>query len=130
MFLSRRISCSIIHDLVAFSRTLEHECRESGSLLKDLQPRFTLVGSVAEGTRVGLGNEIDLMIDFQGLEDSEDGAAPFEVHDDDPRHLFAIPGVLPSWMEEFIGEHEEFQLEKLNFQLLEGLDAAIQEIYK
>ena len=35
-------------------------------LLQALNPKLTLVGSVAEGTRLIIGNEMDLLMEFPG----------------------------------------------------------------
>ena len=48
---------------------------------------FNVVGSVAEGTRIGLGNEVDLTLTFAKW---KTGAAPFAVHDDDAFHLYKV----------------------------------------
>ena len=46
-----------------------------------------MVGSVAEGTRIGLGNELDLTLTFAAW--TED-AIPFAVRDDDAFHLYKV----------------------------------------
>ena len=56
----------MIHDLVSFVKGLEYHLRKSSDLMKLLQPKFTLVGSIPEGTRIGIGNELDITIDFEG----------------------------------------------------------------
>ena len=54
---------------------------------KHLKPKFTLVGSIAEGTRFGYANELDLglrfeaLTSFEGEGDSAQNIA-FEVHGD------------------------------------------------
>ena len=89
------------------------------------------MGSVAEGTRVGLGNEIDLMVDFLGLRDDvEDQRPPFFVRKDDPFHLYVNPERdLPVWMNDYISENGELLLDKFSFDLMEGLQNTIEQIY-
>ena len=52
-------------------------------LWKSLRPEFILIGSVAEGTRIGKASEIDIAVQFKALNDR-----PFHV-EDDPYHLIA-----------------------------------------
>ena len=53
----------------------------------NLCPEFNVVGSAAEGTRIGLGNEVDLTLTFAKW---KTGAAPFAVRDDDAFHLYKV----------------------------------------
>ena len=46
-----------------------------------------MVGSVAEGTRIGLGNELDLTLTFAAWKGD---AIPFAVRDDDAFHLYKV----------------------------------------
>ena len=57
---SMRKNCQMIHDLVRLAKHLEFQIARASSTMALLRPRFVLVGSVAEGTRIGLGNELDL----------------------------------------------------------------------
>ena len=47
-------------------------------LMRRLKPSFTLVGSVPENTRIGIANELDITIDFQGW----NGEVPFKTTKD------------------------------------------------
>ena len=49
--------------LASFVQLLEKGLQKSE--LKDLSPIFELVGSMAEGTRIGLTNELDLAVKFK-----------------------------------------------------------------
>ena len=49
---------------------------ERDSFAAHLKPRLVPVGSVPEGTQVGLGNELDLMMKFDVWENEE---APFTL---------------------------------------------------
>lgn len=52
-----------MQDLLIFAKTLGKELRKYNSFMKRLAPMFILVRSVAEGTRVSIGNELDLTVD-------------------------------------------------------------------
>ncbi len=84
-----------------------------------------MVGSVAEGTRVGLGNELDLMVDFQGWNEE----VPFKIRKDDAFHLYATPNS-PSWMARFITDRGELMLDAFSLELLRGVDLAVQSIFR
>ena len=45
--------------------------------MSELQPKFVLVGSAKEGTRIGLANEMDVLVKFGGLKTGQE--APFRV---------------------------------------------------
>ncbi len=59
----------IVHDLLRLADVLEDALNNSAvSLISGLRPHFSLVGSAAEGTAVGIGNEIDLTMNFAAFE--------------------------------------------------------------
>ena len=60
----------MIHDLVTFAKVLEVSLKKGSEMMQLLKPRFTLVGSIPEGTRIGIGNELDITIDFDGWKDN------------------------------------------------------------
>ena len=45
-------------------KAVEREFRISTSLMLEIKPSMTLVGSAAEGTRIGIGNELDITVMF------------------------------------------------------------------
>ena len=65
----------MIHDLVSFSKSLELALCQTSELMQLLKPQFTLVGSIPEGTRIGIGNELDITIEFDGWRNN----TPFAV---------------------------------------------------
>ena len=73
-----------------------------------VNPRFVLVGSVAEGTRIGLGNELDLTVTFDGWDDDQ---PPFKVDPGDPFHLKATD-FIPEWMGPFFDAEGRFHFNK------------------
>ena len=60
----------MIHDLVNFARDLEVALENASEIMELLKPRFSMVGSVPEGTRIGIGNELDITIEFEGWNDN------------------------------------------------------------
>ena len=67
---SRMLNCAIIHDLVAFAKLLEVALGKASEIMELLKPTFTLVGSIPEGTRIGIANELDITINFEGWRDN------------------------------------------------------------
>ena len=62
-------------DLLNLVWTLEEDLRKSDTLIGRLKPKFTLSGSIVEGTRLGFANELDLGLTFGAWKD----AVPFKV---------------------------------------------------
>ncbi len=62
------MNCAILGDLVLLAKELE---KELSTRLPELRPKLTVVGSVAEGTRVFLANELDLTVTFGGLKSGQ-----------------------------------------------------------
>ena len=60
----------MIHDLLSFAKDLEVALGNASAMMWQLKPKFILVGSVSEGTRIGLGNELDITIEFEGWNNS------------------------------------------------------------
>jgi hypothetical protein len=69
---------AMVQDLLALAKMLQYELRQPNSLMEKFLPTFTLIGSVAEGTRIGIANELDLTVEFEGFE-----KPPFQVLDGD-----------------------------------------------
>ena len=64
----RKMSCCIMTDLIEFGKKLEyHMCKKPG-VLAALAPSLTVAGSVAENTRLLIGNELDLNLKFKYCE--------------------------------------------------------------
>ena len=55
------------HALVDFLNCLERKLNRGA--MKELQPKFVLVGSAREGTRIGLANEMDVLVKFKKFYD-------------------------------------------------------------
>ena len=91
-------------------------------LLGSLKPIFTLMGSVAEGTRLSIANEIDICMEFEGLKSS-----PFSINLDDPYHLYKTE-YFPGCMKEYFDSKEHFVFQKFKHQLLEAIDCVAMEV--
>ena len=95
---------------------------QKGSL-KVFAPFFELVGSMAEGTRIGLANELDLGLKFETWMNQP----PFMV-DNDPFSLKKAPAS-PEFMEEFFSGNV-FRFHKFKYFLLAEVEKAIDDIYE
>ena len=84
---NQKTDCLMMRDMVKIVQLVYDKLMPSDSspskLLQALKPKMTVVGSVAEGTRLVLGNEMDLLMEFPELK----GA--FEIRNDDPFHLYS-----------------------------------------
>jgi hypothetical protein len=87
-------------------------------------PTFTLIGSVAEGTRIGIANELDLTVEFEGFE-----KPPFQVLDGDPFHLTAT-GNVPEWMNKYFDKSCKFMYHQFMLDFLDAVHACIEKIFK
>ena len=63
------------HALIDFLAILERKLNQGD--MSELQPKFVLVGSAREGTRIGLANEMDVLVKFRKFESVKE--APFRV---------------------------------------------------
>jgi hypothetical protein len=112
-----------VQDLLMFSKTLEAQLNHQNELMKLLKPTFTLIGSVAEETRIGVGNELDLTIEFGGMEEDS-----FQVVEGDPYHLTATKKI-PAWMEKYVDENDKFIHHALIYDFLKAVDCCINKIF-
>ena len=92
------------------------------TLLKKLKPIFTLMGSVAEGTRLSIANEMDLCMEFEGLK-----STPFKINLDDPYHIYKTES-FPDWMHDYFDSNGRPVLHKLKLQLLEAVDSVAGDV--
>ena len=133
----KRMSCLIVQDLLLFLQILEVKLAEVSRLMKYLKPRFTVVGSVAEGTRIGIGNEVDVCITFLKWMKEP----PFKV-EGDPFSLKRNMShnhedgndVVSKWLgwirKRYFHEEEIFLYNTFKDDLLIALDRAVEAIYK
>ena len=62
----RKHDCAVIHDMISITKSLQEKLSKHNSLMQYLDPKFVLVGSTQEGSRIGVGNEMDLSMHFMG----------------------------------------------------------------
>ena len=91
--------------------------------LRDFIPFFELVGSMAEGTRIGLANELDLSLKMRSWINN----VPFKVNND-PFSLKKAP-TCPAFMEVFFTKND-FQFHKFIHFLLNAVEKAITKIFE
>jgi hypothetical protein len=103
------VDCEILHPVLAFLQLLQKDLTQSGRALAPLKPNFLLIGSIAEGTRMGKADEVDISIRFQALRDH-----PLEVLKDNGvgadynlTNLGFQQGC-PSFMANFVDKHQRF----------------------
>ena len=70
IFVTRKEDCSKVTALLGVCQMLLGEMKKEEGPFSKLRPQFYLIGSVAEGTRVGKANEVDITLRFQALHDS------------------------------------------------------------
>ena len=102
------MNCSMANDLIRLAWILETVLQR---MLPKFKPRFTLVGSMAEGTRVGLANELDISLSFDAWEENRPNNVPFRVKQNDPFSLQRTAGA-PSYMAGFFGTSGDFKFHK------------------
>ena len=91
---SRLNECAKIRSLLLVCQLLQEVIKNETVFLASLKPRFYLIGSVAEGTRLFNGNEIDVTVQFDALHNSPlellDGSAcEFVIGVNHPLRKFA-----------------------------------------
>ncbi len=96
--------CSLVTAMATLLQTLLRKLCSQNVLMENLCPDFVPVGSVVEGTRVLIANELDVNLIFKAWKDRP----PFEVRQEDPFHLYETQSC-PSWMKEYYDENGAFR---------------------
>jgi hypothetical protein len=100
----------MVRDLITLVKSLQEEMKKH-YLIQKLKPIFSLMGSVPEGTRIGLGNETDIMMVFDGFKEP-----PFQIVEGDPFHLYATErGTFPEFLEKYL-DKRTLQKKRLPFR--------------
>ena len=115
----------MVKDLLQTAQLLETELRKSSPMMQALKPKFVLTGSVAEGTRIGLGNELDMTLRFEGWMIGTE--APFKFVESEPFYLHKGHNI-PKWLEWYFVKGR-FQLERFKRDLLDLVDSALATIF-
>ena len=116
----------MIKDLLHTAQLLEKELMSSSPMMRAMKPKFVLTGSVAEGTRIGLGNEIDITLRFEGWKTGS--KAPFAFVGSEPFFLHRGQNV-PKWLEWYFIKGR-FQLERFKQDLLDLVDSALGKLFQ
>jgi hypothetical protein len=114
----------MVQDLITMARFLMALLR-TDPLLKMFLPILTLMGSIVEGTRIGAGNETDLLIEFEGIKRDK---PPFKVEKNDPFHLKATKNI-PVWMEKYLDIKRRFIFHKFMKDLLDAVTSCLDQLY-
>ena len=127
----------MVMDLLRIAALLEEELPKVNQLMAFLKPKFTLVGSAAEGTRIGLGSEIDLTMRFEGWLEQEE--APFKMILKNSDHLYK-GAQTQKWAEWYFEHHlwrkqpvainHRFMLDRFKYDLLSSFDSALYNIFR
>lgn len=96
-----------------------------GETLKEYGPKLELSGSMEEGTRLGLANELDLGLIFKSLK-MED-SIPFKVGND-PFSLKKSE-TSPAFLDKYFNDQGEFHFYKFKHFLLEVFSTVIDDIF-
>lgn len=119
----RSLHCSIIHDLLTLAKLLEQDLLSSSSLLQRLKLKFVIVGSTIEGSRIGIGNEVDLTMIFEAWEKNP----PFKISGD-AFHLYKGDSC-PKWMDIYFNEERQFLLEPFIHDLCKAIEESLDIIF-
>ena len=107
--------------LTVLVNELQSELKEG--MLGDFEPFFELVGSMEEGTRIGLANELDLVLKFRAFM----GQAPFKVDNEDPFSL--KKAVTDSSALESFFEGRDFSFHKFMHFVSDAVEKALENIF-
>lgn len=123
----------MIDDLIKVTQQIEKRLNENNEL-KHLKPKFTLAGSMAEGTRFGYANELDLGLKFEGLQKSMGSEGDIENNiafkvGKDPFSLEKAD-TSPSFMDMFFNSEGKFLSHKFKCTLLYSTEKAVTDMFQ
>jgi hypothetical protein len=120
----RKMSCQIIQDMVKIAKTLERKLKDDEHMEK-FKPSFILVGSVPEKTRLALGNELDITIEFEALKE-----CPFVINKEDSFHL-TIAEHAPKWLKKtYLTSDRKFDIVKFMSHLFQAVHSSINIVFE
>ena len=111
----------MMNSLINFCQSLEVELSKSSDLMSYLKPKFSIVGSIAEGTRLGLANELDLTMSFEGWPDGT-----FCVRDNP--YFLRKTEKTPQWMDPYFDSSGCFLFNNFKYDLLKAIEQASSKI--
>ena len=109
-------------DLLNLYHTLEREMKVA---LREYDPEFQMSGSMIEGTRLGLANELDIGLIFNALKKRN---VAFKV-DRDP-FMLRKADTAPIFMEEYFNARHEFDYHSFKLFLLNKFSSIIKDIFQ
>ena len=112
----------LAEDMLDLLNNIEMILKEA---LKEFGPELVLSGSMEEGTRLGLANELDLGLIFKALK--REDSIPFKVVNDPFSLKKSI--TTPAFLEKYFDEHGEFHFYKSKHFLLEVFSTTIDNIF-
>ena len=112
-----------MQDLLSFMKEVERELRGSSELMCELKPSMTLVGSAAEGTRVGIGNELDITLSFNHWKER-----PIFRVGEDPFHLLGTDNVA-GFMMGYFDEERRFRYDRFMRHILEKVESSVSAVF-
>ena len=118
-----RMSCLMMQDLVSLMKEVEREFQGSSELMRELKPTMTLVGSAAEGTRVGIGNELDITLSFNHWKER-----PIFRVGEDPFHLLATDNVAGHMMS-YVDEERRLRFDRFMRHILEKVESSVSAVF-
>jgi len=123
--------CEILHPVLRFLQLLQKDLVIPGRPLAPLKPQFLLIGSIAEGTRMGKADEVDISISFQGLQDNplcllRDNGESKE--DDALLHLGFTAKDCPGHLKRFLDDRQTFNYPLFLLCFLSELQLGINNI--
>ena len=110
----------MVHDLIRTVKVIEDYLNSDQSPLKHLKPRFTIAGSIIEGTRLVRADELDLSVEFEAME-----AGHFEIGDTAMKYLVSAVG--KSLLEGFCSDDGSLDMTKFLEKLLRTVLNCIQQ---
>ena len=124
------INCSLVDQMLCVVRKIERSLNEDGTM-KQLRPKFTLAGSIIEGTRFGYANELDIGLSFEALKTEDKGNRDniaFQVYGDP--FTLKKANTSQSLVDCFFNKSREFQLLVFKQCLLEITGHTVREMFE
>ena len=118
----KKLSCMMTQDLVLFLKAFKKEFEDITGLVRNLGPSLTLVGSIIEGTRALIANELDVTITWQWPE-------MFKVVDD-AFNLRRATRNVPEFMEGYFDDIGQFKYDKFFRDLLEATELSVNKVFE
>ncbi len=80
------------------------------------------MGSVTEGTKICVGNEVDFVVSFDGWGKEQPA---FCIRENNPFFLYWATEACPPWMAEYLGDDGRFLFRKFKLHFLDSVQTAV-----